>query len=381
MRRSSRGLVLAPLALGAMLAPLLLGWVSVAPNRLLSPRLAALPAGTGVMAAWAVYHAACAVLLLAALRPLRPWLAEAAAVLAALALAVTVGLGAAGLVPEGPSLARAAPAAGAWVALLLLALAAAAAAALRDGAPAVPLLAAACGIALLGAVDVLDSLSLLREAEGRKEEIGSALGGHVILSLAALALALAIAVPLALLALTRPRVESAFLGTASGLQVVPSIALFGLLIAPLAALATAFPALRAMGLGGVGPAPAVLGIAAYLLLPLGRGLLSGLRVAPPELLEAARGQGMSRGQVLRGLRVPLGAGVMLGALRLAAVQAIGLATLAALVGGGGLGTIVFQGVGQLASDLILLGVLPILALSLAADAALGGIARLFPPLS
>ena len=103
-----------------------------------------------------------------------------------------------------------------------------------------------------------------------------------------------------------------------------------------------------------------------------------LRVAPDDLVEAARGQGLSPGQVLRRLRLPLGAGVMLGALRLAAVQAIGLATLAALVGGGGLGTVVFQGIGQLASDLILLGVLPILALSLAADAGLALLARLAP---
>jgi osmoprotectant transport system permease protein len=198
------------------------------------------------------------------------------------------------------------------------------------------------------------------------------------LSLAALLLALPLAALLAGLALRRPRLETAFLTAASGIQVIPSIALFGLLIAPLAALASAFPALRELGLGGIGPAPAILGIAAYLVLPLGQGILSGLRLAPAALVEAAHGQGLSPAGVLWGLRVPLGAGIMLGALRLAAVQAIGLATLAALVGGGGLGTLVFQGIGQLATDLILLGVLPVLALSLAIDGGLGLLARLLP---
>ena len=377
MRRAHL-LILAPLGLAAMLAPWWLGWIAVAPNRLLSPRPAALPDTGPVTLAWAAFHAACLALLLAAWLPRRGWFEEAAAVAAILALVATLGLGSSAALPDGAPLARAAPAAGAWVALLILALATAVAATLRGGTPAIPLLAALLGTGLLGWAGLLDSLSLVREAAGRAAELWAALGGHVFLSASALFLALAVSLPLSILALARPGVEAGFLGAASGVQVIPSIALFGLLIAPLAALATSFPALREMGLGGIGPAPAVIGIAAYLLLPLGRGLLAGLRVAPADLLEAAWGQGLSPRQVLWGVRVPLGAGVMLGALRLAAVQAVGLATLAALVGGGGLGTIVFQGVGQLASDLILLGVLPILALSLAADAALAALSRLLP---
>ncbi|MFC0387746.1 ABC transporter permease subunit [Muricoccus vinaceus] len=369
---------LAPLALAAGLAPLLLGWIAVAPNRLLSPRPAALAETGPVLLAWALFHAALLALLLAAWRPRPNWLPEGAAVLAILALAATVGLGTAAGLPPGAAAARAAPAAGAWVALLALALATAAASALRGGTPAIPLLAALLGIGALGAAGLLDSLSLVREAQGRAADLRAALAGHLALSAAALLLALLAALPLAALSLSRPRLEAAFLGAASGIQVIPSIALFGLLIAPLAALASAFPGLRAAGLGGIGPAPAVIGIAAYLVLPLGRGVLSGLRVASADLVEAARGQGLSPGQALWQLRLPLGAGVMLGALRLAAVQAIGLATLAALVGGGGLGAVVFQGIGQLASDLILLGVLPILALSLAADAGIALLARVAP---
>lgn len=369
---------LVPLALAAALLPPLLGWISIAPNRLVSPRVVPLPDALPVLAAATVYYLALLAALICAMRPRLAWLAEAAAVLALLALAGTVGLGTAAALPAGNTVARAAPAAGAWLSLLALALSMAAAAVIRGGTPALPLLIGFIGLVALSAAGGLDSLSIAREAAGRAGELRDALASHVALAAAALLLALALAVPLSGLALGRPRLETAFLTAASGIQVVPSIALFGLLIAPLAALASAFPALRDVGLGGIGPAPAVLGIAAYLVLPLAQGILSGLRVAPVELVEAARGQGLSPAGVLWGLRLPLGAGVMLGALRLAAVQAVGLATLAALVGGGGLGTLVFQGIGQLATDLILLGTLPVLALSLAVDAGLALLARLVP---
>jgi osmoprotectant transport system permease protein len=88
---------------------------------------------------------------------------------------------------------------------------------------------------------------------------------------------------------------------------------------------------------------------------------------------------MDERAILRHLRIPLGLGAMLGGLRVAAVQAVGLATLAALVGAGGLGAIVFQGIGQLAADLILLGVLPVVALSLCVDALLAGAQHLLMP--
>ncbi|WP_184519688.1 ABC transporter permease subunit [Muricoccus pecuniae] len=369
---------LALLALTAMAAPWWLGWVSVAPNRLLSARLVPLPGALPVTVAWAAFHLSCLALLALAWRGRVERWAEVVAVLAVLALAATVGLGAAAALPAGSPLARASPAAGAWVALLVLALATATASAARGGTPALPLAAALLGLGAMAVAGVFDSLSLAREAAGRAGELRAALLGHAALAGGSLALALLVAAPLSALALRRPALEAAFLGLASGLQVIPSLALFGLLIAPLAALAAAVPALRSLGLGGIGPAPAVIGISAYLLLPLARGLVAGLRVAPAEVLEAARGQGLSEAGILRSVRLPLGAPVMLAALRLAAVQAVGLAVLAALVGGGGLGSLLFQGIGQLASDLILLGVFPVLALSLLADAGLALLARLIP---
>ncbi|MFC3125871.1 ABC transporter permease subunit [Pseudoroseomonas globiformis] len=180
-------------------------------------------------------------------------------------------------------------------------------------------------------------------------------------------LSLVIVVPLSLLALRYRRFEVLLTTFSRGIQVVPSIALFGLLMGPLAILANLTPHLRQWGISGIGPAPAMIGIAAYLLLPLASAVLTGIRVAPATLVEAAKGQGLSPVAILCKLQLPLGLGVLAGGLRVAAVQAVGLAALAALIGGGGYGTLIFQGIGQLATDLILLGVLPVVALSLMVD--------------
>ncbi|SUE44700.1 ABC transporter permease [Roseomonas gilardii] len=357
----------------AALSPFLLGWLSVAPNRLVSPRPVPLPLTPSVWAAVAVFLlSALGAAILARRAALLPW-AEALVALAALAMLAATGLGAAAALRDASSVARAAPAAGVWVGLLLSALAAGCCAAGRGGTPGRFLLGLGLGLVLLVGSGTLDALSLLREAASRGAELRGALVEHVFIAAAALLLAALVAVPLSVLALRRPRLEATLMGLANGLQVVPSIALFGLLMAPLAALATAFPVLRGLGIGGIGPAPAVLAIGGYLLLPLAAGLLSGLRAVPAPVLDAATGQGLGPSQILWRVRLPLGAGIMLGGLRTAVIQAIGLATLAALIGGGGLGRLVFLGVGQLATDLILLGVLPVVALSLAADAGLAAV--------
>ncbi|MFC7553096.1 ABC transporter permease subunit [Pseudoroseomonas wenyumeiae] len=305
------------------------------------------------------------VALLARRRALLPW-AEAVAGLALLALLATLGLGAGAALEGASRLARVAPGAGVWFSALALLLAGGCCAAGRgrmaDATPTRFLALALPGLALLVASGLLDPLSLLKEAAQRGPELRLALLRHAVLAAGALALAAAVAVPLSCWRCGAPagsRADDAGQWPAGGAL----HRAFGLLMAPLAGLAAMWPPLRAAGIGGIGAAPAVIGIAAYLLLPLAAGMLAGLRQAPPELIDAARGQGMNERAILRHLRVPLGLGAMLGGLRVAAVQAVGLATLAALVGAGGLGAIVFQGIGQLAADLILLGVLPVVALS------------------
>ncbi|UPG71026.1 ABC transporter permease subunit [Roseomonas gilardii subsp. gilardii] len=357
----------------AALSPFLLGWLSVAPNRLVSPRPVPLPLTPSVWAAVAVFLlSALGGAVLARRAALLPW-AEALVALAVLAMLTATGLGAAAALSDASSVARAAPASGVWLGLLLSALAAGCCAAGRGGTPGRFLLGLGLGLALLVGSGALDALSLLREAASRGAELRGALVEHVFIAAASLLLAALVAIPLSVLALRRPRLEAALMGLANGLQVVPSIALFGLLMAPLTALAAAFPVLRGLGIGGIGPAPAVLAIGGYLLLPLAAGMLSGLRAVPAPVMDAAIGQGLGPSQILWRVRLPLGGGIVLGGLRTAVIQAIGLATLAALIGGGGLGRLVFLGVGQLATDLILLGVLPVVALSLAADAGLAAL--------
>jgi len=154
---------------------------------------------------------------------------------------------------------------------------------------------------------------------------------------------------------------------------VPAVALLGGLAALTGGLLRAVPPLRDLGLSALGPAPAIVGIAAYLLLPLWRGLAAALRAPDSASLDAAKALGLTRAQILLRLRLPLGAPQLVGALRVATVQALGLATLGALIGAGGLGRIVFDGMAQFAPDLILLGAIPIVAVSLMAERGLSAL--------
>jgi osmoprotectant transport system permease protein len=143
--------------------------------------------------------------------------------------------------------------------------------------------------------------------------------------------------------------------------------LFGLLMAPLTALGEALPFLRDLGVRGVGLTPAILALTLYALLPIVRNTVSGLDSTPAAVLEAARGQGMTDAQVFFQVEAPLAAPVLLAGLRITVVQTIGLAAVAALIGAGGLGALMFQGLFANASDLILLGATLIVALAVAAD--------------
>jgi osmoprotectant transport system permease protein len=148
---------------------------------------------------------------------------------------------------------------------------------------------------------------------------------------------------------------------------VPSIALFGLLIGPLSGLASAVPALGALGIGGVGPAPAIIALVLYALLPIARNTLAGLASVPAAAIDAGRGMGMTPRQLFWHVEMPLALPVLLAGLRIVMVQTIGLTVVAALIGAGGLGTFVFDGLGQYATDLVLLGALPAILLALGFD--------------
>ncbi|HZF74727.1 MAG TPA: ABC transporter permease subunit [Acetobacteraceae bacterium] len=300
---------------------------------------------------------------------LPPPLGAGLALLALLGLLGATGLDAAQRLQGMPPAARAGLGGGFWLGCLSAAgLVAAACAGLR---PAWRVGLAALGSAALlamGWAGTFDALSLVVEYRARQEAVHQALGRHLLLSAMALLLALLLAVPLALAALRRPWLAAASGGVLSGVQVVPAIALFALLIPALAALLALFPSLRATGLGAIGPAPAVIATALYLALPLFGAVLGGLRTADPDAVAAARAMGMAEGRITREVRLPLALPVFAGGLRVALVQAVGLVTLGGLVGAGGLGAIVFEGLSQFATDLMLLGALPVVALALLADA-------------
>jgi osmoprotectant transport system permease protein len=149
-------------------------------------------------------------------------------------------------------------------------------------------------------------------------------------------------------------------------QTVPAIALFGILMAPLGALAAAVPLAAAMGIRGIGTAPAVIALFLYSLLPIVANTVVGLKRVSPAAVEAARGMGMTRWQILRSIELALALPVIITGIRIVLVQNIGMVTIAALIGAGGLGTFVFQGIGQTAIDLVLLGAIPTVALAFSA---------------
>lgn len=322
------------------------------------------------MPAWGMLGPAAVAALAAMLLPGR-----AAAMACGIALCgLLAGIGdVAGRLAGSLPAARLGPAAGSWIAMAAAMLAARLALG-RAGVGAAGRAAAATGLvaalwAMLAA-GLLDDIGLVREAAARGAELRAALLGHAGLVTAALAPALAVGAALGALAFAARRAAPVVMGLLGALQVVPAIALFALLIEPLAALGRAVPLLREAGLRGIGAAPAVIGVFLYLLLPVASATRGALGAAPAAAVDAARGLGFTPAQTLLRVRLPLGAPVFLGGLRTAVVQAVGLVTLGALVGAGGFGVLMFQGLGQFAPDLILLGALPVALLALVLDAAL-----------
>jgi len=242
------------------------------------------------------------------------------------------------------------------------------------------LLAAIVGAwSIMFSADGLASLSLVREFQARPEQFFAALGTHLALAFGAVACSLVIAFGLTLKMLASPGWRRPVLALVSFMQTIPSLAVFGLLIAPLSALSNHFPLLQELGIHGIGWAPAALALVAYSLLPMVRNNYVALCGIAPTLLNAGRGMGMSERQLFFKLKLPLALPVMIEGVRITTVQAIGLTAVAALVGAGGFGTFIFQGLGQAAMDLVLLGALPTVMLALVADAALSLLASALKP--
>ncbi len=198
-------------------------------------------------------------------------------------------------------------------------------------------------------------------ARNRVEAIGLALQHLALVGVSTL-LAVAIGVPLGILVSRRPALSRPVLGAANILQTIPSLALFGFLI-PLPFL------------GGVGARTAIVALVVYALLPIIRNTVTGIRGIDPAVREAALGMGMTDGELLRMVELPLATGVIMAGIRVAAVVGVGVATIAAAVGAGGLGVYIFRGVATVNDTLILAGALPAAVMALGIDGVLGWIER------
>ena len=210
-------------------------------------------------------------------------------------------------------------------------------------------------------------LSIAQEYANQRDVFGPAILRHLQIVLLAVVPALLIGLLLAWRMIRTRSLRQALFPVLNVIQTIPSIALFGLLMAPLAWIAIQLPAVGRAGISGVGVAPAVIALFMYALLPIVRSALAGLEQVPAEAVNAARAMGMSAGQLLWQVELPLALPVLLIGLRTALVQTTGLAAVSALVGAGGLGQIMFDGLFSAANELVILGVIPIVLLAMMAD--------------
>lgn len=277
------------------------------------------------------------------------------------------------LTPPDNNLARVSPATGFW--LLLLAFALMMADALSRMRLTIGLRWAmlAVVIAMIGVIlwsGWLDGVSVMREYEARKDLFLRESGRHLILAFGSLGAAILVGLPLGILIYQLPRLRRAVLGILNILQTIPSLAMFGIMIPLFGWVAATIPGASSIGIAGIGIFPALVALFLYSLLPVVSNTVVGLNGVAPATREAAYGLGMTDAQVLGGVLIPLALPVLLAAVRIVLVQNIGLAVIAGLIGGGGYGTFVFQGLNQTAMDLVLLGALPTIALALVAGIAL-----------
>ena len=193
-------------------------------------------------------------------------------------------------------------------------------------------------------------------------EIARATAQHVLIVVISVLVATAIGIPAGIACVRHPRTGRLVLRVVDVIQTIPSLALFGLLI-PLPLL------------GGIGIRTAIVALILYSLLPIVRNTMTGIRGIDPLIREAAIVLGMTDRQRLLDVELPLALPSIFGGLRIATVLAIGVATIAAAIGGGGLGTLIFRGVAMVDSTRILAGALPAAGLALVADLLFGLLER------
>ena len=189
---------------------------------------------------------------------------------------------------------------------------------------------------------------------------------HLLLVVGAMAIAIAIAVPLGILMTRHATGRKFVLAVASVVQTIPSLALFGFLI-------------PVPFIGGIGKRTVIVALVLYALLPILRNTVVGIINVDRAVCESAIAMGMTDGQLLRQVQLPLAATTILAGIRVATVVTIGTATIAAAIGGGGLGVFIFRGIASVDSAQLLAGAVPAAVMVLLADGGLGWIERKLSP--
>jgi osmoprotectant transport system permease protein len=196
----------------------------------------------------------------------------------------------------------------------------------------------------------------------RRQDILALTAQHLALVAVSTFLAAAVGIPLGIWLTRRPKLARPILGLAGVVQTIPSLALFGFLL-PLPLI------------GGIGARTAIVALLVYAMLPLLRNTYAGILSVDPAIVEAATGLGMTPRQRLWWVELPLALPVVLAGVRIATVVSIGLATIAAAIGAGGLGVLIYRGIAIVDNRQILAGAVPAALLALAADGLLGALER------
>lgn len=191
----------------------------------------------------------------------------------------------------------------------------------------------------------------------------TAIGEHIFLSLVALFLGILVAVPVGVILSQVPKVANVVIGIASILQTIPTLALLALMVPLL----------------GVGKVPSIVALFIYSLLPILRNAYLGMVDVDPNLIDAAKGMGMSTSQVITKVQLPLAISVIMAGVRLSAVYVIAWTTIAAYIGGGGLGEFIFNGLQTYRRDLIFGGTIPVIIIAIVMDLLAGYLEKKFTP--
>jgi osmoprotectant transport system permease protein len=216
-------------------------------------------------------------------------------------------------------------------------------------------------------VGLFSDLSLAKEFSNNTDRFVTESINHLTIAFISVGWGVLIGIPLAIWASKSNRVEKAVLPFVKLVQTIPSLSMFGLLIPPLSFLAANVLFFREAGLRGIGQTPAIIALSLYALLPIVQNTYTGLKQVDKGVLDAAEGMGMSNVQKFFSVELPIAFPMILTGIRTSLVQITGNTTMAALIGAGGLGVFIFQGLGQGAMDLVLLGALPIIILAIILD--------------